>query len=141
MKKLICIAALIFSCIHLFAGPTIHLEVEIGKKSQGCRKIGICKVSLVLEPGKRVLSDESFQGIMYREDGTNNLILILFPDELNSKDLRLDGNIFEMTDEFVMPLNMKIGLGMRESEGIILPGNYEINHEQDKIVINFGNNF
>ena len=88
------------------------------------------------------LSDADTKGgltcLTYIEDNGNLKIDIMSKDESVLKDERLQGDFFAVEEDVELPLNLMIGLGLKDAKGIIKPGKYPIEHQGDRLSINFG---
>jgi hypothetical protein len=136
VKKIMMTLVFLMICAApILAKPTliVKIEVVIGKKSEGCYHNGICYIIVTVKSTKQGIA-----GLSYVDDNDNLIIDLLTEDERVLKDERLAGEFFIIEEDVELPPNMLIGLGLKDTNGIIKPGKYPIEHKDDRLSINFG---
>jgi hypothetical protein len=117
MKKMILAAILmIATTATTFAGPVITIRVEIGRKSLGCDRFGICSTSV----------EASWRLSSMQNDEINNSLLINVSRELIvGKENYFSGSTVTFEEPFTLPLDVQRALGL-QYQTTIEAGTYKL---------------
>jgi hypothetical protein len=117
MKKMIIAAIiLIATTAQTFAGPVVTVHIEIGRKSLGCDRFGICSTSI----------DASWRMSSMQYDETNTVLLINLNTELTQgKEEFFAGSTVLFEESYALPADLVKALGMT-SQFTINAGSYKL---------------
>ena len=122
--------------IFAFPWPYVKVEVVPGNPNKDCAEDGICKIIITVG-----LGPHTGKNAIAHFDDNGDLTMDFMLDE--NKGI-LDDAHFSAEDYIIevpttLPKTMMIGLGLKDAKGIIKPGKYPIEHQGDRLSINFGN--
>lgn len=110
MKKLIiAVGIVLMAGVKTFAGPVVTIHFEIGRKSLGCEKFGICN------PGIDVNWKLSTMQI---NDETHTLQVFIAKEMISGKEEYFKGNTVAFDEKVVLSSDIQKALGSKT--GIII---------------------
>jgi hypothetical protein len=117
MKKLILAALVILAATAAtYAGPVITIRIEIGKKSEGCSRFGICKTTI----------EGSWAYSSMQHDEERNTLLINLDKEITAgKEEYFYGQTVTFEEAYTLPSDIQRALGFSETV-TIEPGAYQL---------------
>lgn len=110
MKKLI-FGAMIFiaTTLESFAGPIVSVHIEIGRKSQGCDRFGICKATV--DAGWKLST-------MQLNEQENTLQIAVAKEMTVGKEEYFKGNTVTFEEAVVLPPDVLKALGTKNKVAI-----------------------
>ena len=122
----------------IFAIPWPYVKVEVvpGNPNKDCAENGICKIIITVGLGPHTGKN----AIAHFDDNGDLTIDFMLDDNRGIlDDEHFSGEVYLIDEPTTLPPNLMIGLGLKDSKGLIKPGKYIIEHQGDRLSINFGN--
>ncbi len=95
-------------------GPKITLTIELGRKSKGCKRIGICDISLDgIENKSGPTSKNTATGTAWIEDGRLKMEFDRSSMTDATYQTHFGSGKFQLEEDFVLPSNVSAALGVR----------------------------